>query len=142
MDGRSTASAERAFSFGPFRFLPAQQLLLEGEEPVRLGSRALEILAALVERAGELVSKRELMARAWPNIVVEEGNLKVHVAALRRALDKGRSGGRYIATVSGRGYRFVAPVKPCGPGAPPAHPSAAAPNGPAPTDTRGAVASR
>jgi predicted ATPase/DNA-binding winged helix-turn-helix (wHTH) protein len=127
VDDRSTASAERAFSFGPFRFLPAQQLLLEGEVPVRLGGRALEILAALVERAGELVSKRELMARAWPNIVVEEGNLKVHVAALRRALDKGQSGGRYIATVSGRGYRFVASVKPCGPAAPPAHPSAAAP---------------
>jgi predicted ATPase/DNA-binding winged helix-turn-helix (wHTH) protein len=127
VDNRSTASAERGFSFGPFEFLPAQQLLLEGEKPVRLGSRALEILAALVERPGELVTKRELMARAWPNIVVELGNLKVHVAALRRALGEGRPGGRYIATVSGRGYRFVAPVKPSGPGAAPALHGAAAP---------------
>jgi predicted ATPase/DNA-binding winged helix-turn-helix (wHTH) protein len=116
VDDRSTAAFERGFSFGPFRFLPAQQLLLEGERPVRLGSHALEILAALVERPGEPVTKRELMARAWPNVVVEEGNLKVHVAAIRRALGEGQPGGRYVATVSGHGYRFVAPVKPSGPG--------------------------
>jgi len=119
--------AERGFSFGPFWFLPAQQLLLEGERLVRLGSRALEILAALVERPGELVTKRELMARAWPNIVVEEGNLKVHVAALRKALGEGQLGGRYVATVAGRGYRFVAQVKPSALGATPALQSTAAP---------------
>jgi predicted ATPase/DNA-binding winged helix-turn-helix (wHTH) protein len=101
------------FFFGPFRLLPARQLLLEGDTPIRLGSRALEILAALVERPGELVSKSELMARAWPNTVVEESNLKVHIATLRRALGEGRLGQRYVATVSGRGYRFVAPVE-CG----------------------------
>jgi predicted ATPase/DNA-binding winged helix-turn-helix (wHTH) protein len=105
-----TAAAERAFSFGPFRFLPTRQLLLEGETPVRLGSRAVELLAALVERPGELVSKSELFARVWPNTVVEESNLKVHIAALRRALGEGQPGRRYVATVSGRGYRFVAPV--------------------------------
>jgi DNA-binding winged helix-turn-helix (wHTH) protein len=97
--------------FGPFRFFPGQQLLLEGETPVRLGSRALAILAALVERPGELVSKDELTALVWPNTVVEESNLKVNVAALRRALGEGQPGRRYIATVSGRGYRFVAPVE-------------------------------
>ena len=105
-------------TFGPFRFFPARQLLLEGETPVRLGSRALEILVALVERPGELVSKDELMARVWPNTVVEESNLKVNVAALRRALGEGQSGRRYIATVSGRGYRFVAPVERAEPGTP------------------------
>jgi predicted ATPase/DNA-binding winged helix-turn-helix (wHTH) protein len=104
-------SAERAFSFGPFRLLPAEQLLLEGETPVRLGSRALEILIALVERPGELVSKDALMARVWPRTVVEESNLKVHVAALRKALGDGRPGHRYVVTVPGRGYRFVARVE-------------------------------
>src|SRR6185312_1939345 len=81
------------------------------EIPVRLGSRALEILVALVERPGELISKEELTARVWPNIFVEESNLKVHVAALRRALGDGQSGHRYVVTASGRGYRFVAPVE-------------------------------
>ncbi|WP_020654497.1 ATP-binding protein [Massilia niastensis] len=105
-----TSTVEREYLFDPFRFLPGQQLLLHGEAPVRLGSRALDILAELVERPGELVSKRELIARAWPSTVVEEGNLKVHVAALRRALCEGGKENRYIATVTGRGYRFVAPV--------------------------------
>jgi predicted ATPase/DNA-binding winged helix-turn-helix (wHTH) protein len=107
---QSTSSVRQAISFGPFRLLPAQQLLLEGENPVRLGSRAMEILIALVERAGELVSKNELMARVWPNTVVEENNLKVHIAALRRTLGDGQPGRRYVATVPGRGYRFVAQV--------------------------------
>jgi predicted ATPase/DNA-binding winged helix-turn-helix (wHTH) protein len=113
-------SARRAMSacqtFGPFRFFPGQQLLLEGETAVRLGSRALAILTALVERPGELVSKDELTARVWPNTVVEESNLKVNVAVLRRALHEGQPGRRYIATVSGRGYRFVAPVEHAEPG--------------------------
>lgn len=108
--GHLTSTVEREYCFDPFRFIPGQQLLLYGEAPVRLGSRALDILAELVERPGELVSKRELIARAWPNTVVEESNLKVHVAALRRALGEGGKDGRYIATVTGRGYRFVAPV--------------------------------
>jgi predicted ATPase/DNA-binding winged helix-turn-helix (wHTH) protein len=100
-----------AISFGPFRLLPAQQLLLEGENPVRIGSRALEILIVLVERPGELVTKTELMARVWPKMVVEEGNLKVHVSMLRRTLGDGQPGRRYLATVPGRGYRFVAPIQ-------------------------------
>jgi predicted ATPase/DNA-binding winged helix-turn-helix (wHTH) protein len=116
----SAPSTEPCFSFGPFRFFPARQLLLEGETPVRLGSRALEILAGLVERPGELVSKDELVARVWPNTIVEEGNLRVNVAALRRALGGGRPGRRYIATVSGRGYCFVAPVELSEPGSSPA----------------------
>ena len=86
--------------------------------PVRLGSRALEILAALVERPGELVNKDELIRRVWPNTVVDESNLKVNIAALRRALGEGQPGRRYIATDSGRGYRFVAPVEHAEPGTP------------------------
>jgi DNA-binding winged helix-turn-helix (wHTH) protein len=72
-------------SFGPFHVLPIQRLLLEGDLLPRLGSRALDLLVALVERAGELVSKGELMARVWPDTLVEESNLRVQVAALRRA---------------------------------------------------------
>jgi DNA-binding winged helix-turn-helix (wHTH) protein len=107
---RPAAAAERVASFGSFCLFPRQGLLLEGEKPVRLGSRALDILIALVERPGELVSKKELMTRVWPDTVVEEGNLKVHVSALRRALADGQAGHRYLATIPGRGYRFVAPV--------------------------------
>jgi DNA-binding winged helix-turn-helix (wHTH) protein len=73
-------------------------------------SRAMEILIAPVEREGELVSKSELMARVWLNTVVEENNLKVHVATLRRTLGDGQPGRHYVATVPGRGYRFVAPA--------------------------------
>jgi predicted ATPase len=100
----------RAVSFGPFRLLAAQRLLLEGDNPVRLGSRAFDILAALLERPGEVVGKKELLARAWPQTFVEEANLKFQVSALRRALGDGHGGQRYVVTVPGRGYNFVAPV--------------------------------
>jgi predicted ATPase/DNA-binding winged helix-turn-helix (wHTH) protein len=106
----SGPSADDTFVFGPFRLLPARQLLLEGEKTLRVGSRALEILKVLVEHAGTLVSKEDLVARVWPGTFVEEGNLRVHMAALRRVLGDGQSGNRYIATIPGRGYRFVAPV--------------------------------
>jgi DNA-binding winged helix-turn-helix (wHTH) protein len=97
-------------SFGPFRLLPAQFLLLEGDKPVPLGSRALEMLIVLLERPGELVSKQELMARVWPNLFVEPANLTVHMSALRRRLRDGRDGNRFIINIPGRGYCFVAPV--------------------------------
>ena len=97
-------------SFGPFRLLAPQRLLLEGDQPVRLGSRAFDILTSLVERAGEVVGKDELMARAWPQTFVEDANLKIQVSALRRALGDGQGGHRYVVTVPGRGYNFVALV--------------------------------
>jgi predicted ATPase/DNA-binding winged helix-turn-helix (wHTH) protein len=98
-------------SFGPYRLLAAQRLLLEGDRPVRLGSRAFDILVALVERAGEVVDKEQLIARAWPQTFVEEANLKIQVSALRRALGDGHGGNRYVITVPGRGYNFVAPIR-------------------------------
>ncbi len=101
----------RAISFGPYRLLAARRLLLEGDKPVRLGGRAFDILSALVERAGEVVSKEELIARAWPATYVEEANLKIQVSALRRALGDGQGDNRYVATVVGRGYNFVAPIR-------------------------------
>lgn len=109
--GQSLPTAELAISFGPFRLHPTQRLLLEGGKPLNLGSRALDILIALVERAGQVVGKAELMNRVWPNTFVEGGNLKVHVAALRKALGDGRPGQRYVVNVHGRGYVFVAPVR-------------------------------
>ena len=110
MPDRTAASAHHAISFAPFRLVPSQQLLLEDGKPVRLGSRALDILIALAERPNELVSKEDLIARAWPDTFVEEGNLRVHIATLRRALGDGQAGKRYVANIPGRGYRFVAPV--------------------------------
>jgi DNA-binding winged helix-turn-helix (wHTH) protein len=101
---------ERAIAFGPFRLVPAERLLLEDERPVRLGSRAFDLLAALIERAGELIGKDELIARVWPNLPVDESNLKFQMSALRRALGDGRANNRFIATIPGRGYEFVAPI--------------------------------
>jgi DNA-binding winged helix-turn-helix (wHTH) protein len=98
-------------AFGPFRLMPARGLLLESDRPCRLGSRAMEILLALVERAGETVPKHDLLARAWPGTVVDDANLRVHVAALRKVLGDGQAGARYIVNVMGRGYCFVAPVR-------------------------------
>ena len=80
-----------AFSFGPFRLIPTQQQLLQGDKPVRLGSRALDILIALVERRGEIVSKEELVRQVWPDTFVEEANLRVQIAALRRVLGDDQS---------------------------------------------------
>jgi DNA-binding winged helix-turn-helix (wHTH) protein len=107
----SARPAPTEILFGAFRLLPSQFLLIEGDRPVPLGSRALEILIVLLERAGELVSKRELMARVWPNIFVEPANLTVHISALRRTLRDGRDGNRFIVNIPGRGYSFVAPVE-------------------------------
>src|SRR5882672_4051552 len=101
----------RAISFGPFLLLAGQRLLLEGNKPVRLGSRSFDILVCLIQRAGEVVGKEELIARAWPQTFVEEANLKIQISALRRALGDGQAGNRYIVTVVGRGYNFVAPVR-------------------------------
>ena len=100
----------RAISFGPFQLFVARRLLLEGDKPVRLGNRAFDILAALVEHAGEIVGKEELIARVWPKTFVEEANLKIQVSALRRALGDGQGARRFVATVPGRGYNFVAPI--------------------------------
>jgi predicted ATPase/DNA-binding winged helix-turn-helix (wHTH) protein len=107
---RANDPAEHEISFGPFRLLPTRRLLLEGNEPVHLGSRALDLLIALIEHPGEVVRKSELIARVWPHVSVVEGNLKLHIAALRRALADGQAGNRYISTVCGRGYCFVAPI--------------------------------
>jgi predicted ATPase/DNA-binding winged helix-turn-helix (wHTH) protein len=88
----------------------AERLLERADEPLELGSRALDILITLVERAGEVVTRKELISRVWPDVIVEEANLRVHIAGLRKALGDGRDGARYVTNVTGRGYCFVAPV--------------------------------
>jgi predicted ATPase/DNA-binding winged helix-turn-helix (wHTH) protein len=101
---------EETFAFGSFRLIPAQRMLLDDGKPLRLGSRALDILITLVEHAGETISNEQLIAHTWPDTVVDDGALRVHVAALRKALGDGRAGRRYVANNPGRGYAFVAPV--------------------------------
>ncbi|QHF45354.1 transcriptional regulator [Pseudomonas sp. S35] len=102
--------SDQAVHFGPYRIHPRQRLVLEAGRPLRLGRRAVDILLILLEQAGNVVSKQELIARAWPTTVVEDGNLRVHMAALRKALGDGQAGQRYIVTVAQRGYSFVAPL--------------------------------
>jgi signal transduction histidine kinase len=97
-------------AFGHFRLRAAERLLEKNGVRLKLGSRALDILIALIERAPEVVSKRELLARAWPDLVVDEGSLRFHISALRKVLGDGEAGARYVANVAGRGYCFAAPI--------------------------------
>jgi predicted ATPase/DNA-binding winged helix-turn-helix (wHTH) protein len=98
-------------SFGPFILSPAERLLERDGAAIRLGGRALDLLIALVESAGEIVGKKELMARVWPDVVVEEGSLRFHMVAVRKALGDGEGGCRYIVNIPNKGYTFVAAVQ-------------------------------
>jgi predicted ATPase/DNA-binding winged helix-turn-helix (wHTH) protein len=97
--------------FGPFSLHDKTRLLEKDGVPVKLGSRALDILSLLVNRAGDVVPKNDLLAHAWPGLVVEEINLRVHIAELRKALGDGKEGARYVTNIPSRGYCFVAPVQ-------------------------------
>ena len=101
---------EFSLSFGPFRLHPTRRVLFRDGKQLRLGSRALDLLIALVEAGKDLISKEELLKRVWPDTFIEEANLRVHVAALRKLLGGEGTGDQYISTVAGRGYCFVAPV--------------------------------
>jgi predicted ATPase/DNA-binding winged helix-turn-helix (wHTH) protein len=96
--------------FGPFRLLPAARLLERDGEPVEVGGRALDVLVALTNQAGKVVSKADLMSTIWADTTVVEGVLRTHVYNLRKALGDGVGGVRYVTSVAGRGYCFVAPV--------------------------------
>src|SRR5262245_3963137 len=98
---RSTAR----YRSGTIEIDAVQRALLIDGVPAKVGARAFDVLLALVERRDRVVSKRELMDVVWPKLVVEEGNLLVHMVALRKLL-----GPRAIATIPGRGYRFALPV--------------------------------
>lgn len=101
------------WSFGPFLLLPHRQQLLKNNVPITLGGRAMELLGAMVGQPGVLLSKQELLTRAWPNAFVEECNLRAQMVAIRRLLAEHDPGTDYIVTVPGRGYRFVIPVAVC-----------------------------
>jgi DNA-binding winged helix-turn-helix (wHTH) protein len=96
--------------FGQYTLNARERVLERNGVAVALGSRSLDILIALIERAPKIVDKRELFARIWPNRFVEESNLRCQVSALRRALSDGQVGYRYVANIHGRGYCFVAQV--------------------------------
>jgi predicted ATPase/DNA-binding winged helix-turn-helix (wHTH) protein len=99
-----------AFMFGPFKLSVAERLLKRGDQSLTIGGRALDLLNVLVERAGEVISHKELIARAWPDVAVDDANLRVHIGALRKVLGDGLNDARYISNVAGRGYCFVATV--------------------------------
>ena len=107
-DGTGGPAAAAEVAFGDFRLVPQARTLYRQDRPVRLSGRAFDLLLALVERAGAVVGKDELIARVWPHTVVEEGNLRVHVGALRKVLGSDQP---YVENVVGRGYCFVAPLR-------------------------------
>src|SRR6266849_176085 len=112
MTGERSAPTQETISFGPFELSSGERILRRDGLVLPLGGRALDILIYLVGRPGEVVTKKELIDHAWPNVVVEEGSLRVHIAAIRKALGDGQFGNRYIANVKGRGYSFVGTVVP------------------------------
>jgi predicted ATPase/DNA-binding winged helix-turn-helix (wHTH) protein len=110
MSDTENSESEDVVAFDSFRLFRTKRLVEMAGVPLHLGGRALDILIALVERAGEVVSKRDLIERVWPDATVDEGSLRFHVAALRKALGDGQAGARYVSNVPGRGYCFVAPI--------------------------------
>ena len=106
MDPASVAPA--AIEFGRFRVLPHRRELLADGRPMELGGRAFDVLMALIEARGAVVSKDELMERVWPDRIVEENNLQAQISALRRAFGADRD---LIRTVSGRGYQFTGEIR-------------------------------
>src|SRR3984885_12508383 len=110
MNDRRNLPLQDVLSFGPFSLCVAERLLKKADEPIPLGGRALDVLIALAERAGEVVPHKELIATVWRGVTVEDANLRAHVAAVRKALGDGRGGAHYVTNVSSMGYCFVAPV--------------------------------
>lgn len=105
------SDARPRYAFGPFVLDTGSRQLLRAGRPVAITARVFDILCALVEAAGEPLDKRELTERVWRGVVVEEGNLARNVSTLRRILEESPRERRYIATLFGRGYQFVAPVR-------------------------------
>jgi predicted ATPase/DNA-binding winged helix-turn-helix (wHTH) protein len=101
---------DRNLRFGPFELSIRERVLRRDGVALPLGSRALDILIYLAERPGEVITNQELIDHVWSGVTVEEGSIRVHVAAIRKALDDGKFGNRYIANIKGRGYSFVGTV--------------------------------
>jgi predicted ATPase/DNA-binding winged helix-turn-helix (wHTH) protein len=105
-------AVHRKLRFGPFELSIGERALRRDGVALPLGGRALDILIYLAERPGEVIAKQELIDHVWPDVTVEDGSLRVHVAAIRKALGDGQLGNRYIANIKGRGYSFVGTVVP------------------------------
>jgi predicted ATPase/DNA-binding winged helix-turn-helix (wHTH) protein len=136
-----TRGDQKGVAFGPFRLFPAERRLERDGRPVEIGSRAFDLLVVMAERAGEVIPKAELLARAWPGMTIEESGLRFHISVLRKVLQDGRDGARYIANIPSRGYCLVvtptpipgaaaAPGPEAGEGASPAPPGATLPGAP------------
>src|SRR5713101_9260004 len=108
----SGAAVHRKLRFGPFELSVRERVLRRDGQVLPLGGRALDILSYLAERPGEVIAKQELIDHVWSDVIVEEGSLRVHVAAIRKALGDGQFGNRYIANIKARGYSFVGTVVP------------------------------
>src|SRR6267378_3476954 len=102
----------RNLQFGPFELSSRERVLRRDGVVLPLGGRALDILIYLAGRPGEVIAKQELIDHVWSDVTVEEGSLRVHVAAIRKALGDGQFGNRYIANIKARGYSFVGTVVP------------------------------
>src|SRR5437879_3386507 len=97
------------YTFGPFRLDADAKMLFRETEPTGLGQRAVALLCALIARAGTPVSKDALIEAAWPGLAVEDSNLTVQIAALRRVFEEVAGGAGWIETLPRRGYRYVGP---------------------------------
>src|SRR2546423_1818790 len=102
------------YDFGPFRIDAQKRLLLKDGRPVPLAPKAFEMLTVLVENSGKVLEKDDLIKMIWPDQIVEEANITVNMSALRKALGESPNEHRYIVTIPGRGYRFVASVEQLG----------------------------
>jgi DNA-binding winged helix-turn-helix (wHTH) protein/TolB-like protein len=104
-------SVSRFYEFDSFRVDTSKRLLLRNQEPVPLTSKVFDTLLMLVQNKGKLLEKEEMMKKLWPDSFVEEGNLSVNISMLRKALEETPNDHRYIVTVPGRGYKFIADVR-------------------------------
>src|SRR6478672_641052 len=111
-EAMSAPAAYGKLKFGPFELSIGERLLRREGVVLPLGGRALDLLIYLAEHPGEVIAKQELLDHVWADVTVEEGSLRVHVAAIRKALGDGQFGNRYIANIKGRGYSFVGTVVP------------------------------
>src|ERR1700753_2393483 len=103
MNGREEQSAD-SILFGPFQLWPGKRRLEKDGVAVAIGGRAFDILSVLLEPPQQVITKRELVERVWPALIVDDSSLRGHISGLRRVLGDGNSDGRYIANVPGRGY--------------------------------------
>jgi DNA-binding winged helix-turn-helix (wHTH) protein len=97
--------------FGPFCLATSKRLLTKQGIPIAIGGRALDLLIAMIERAGEIICQQDLRRLVWPNVTVDDASLRVQISALRRTLRDGKDGARYVVNIPGRGYSFVAKVE-------------------------------